>query len=390
MLMVLFFVALGMFVVFNDKEVVASDAHLVVISHDKKQETLPTRAKTVGELLDRVNITLNEGDVVEPSEDTEILDEKFRINVYRARPVVVVDGDKKTFAFSAATTPRSVASQAGIQVYPEDNLESKMETDFIKDSAIGEKVIIDRATPANLNLYGTPVPVRTHAKTVGDLLKEKQVELASDDTVQPAVETPITDQVQIFVIRNGTKVVSAEEPIAMEIEVVEDSSLSFGASAIRQKGAPGKRVVTYQLELQNDKEVGRKVIQSVVAQEPVKQIVARGKAFDISQDKAALLAAAGVKQSDFPYVDYILTRESGWCATKAQGQYGACRPLSGPVPTSGGYGLCQSTPPQKMATAGADWQTNPVTQLKWCHSYAMARYGSWAAAYNKWIVSHNW
>ena len=375
MLLVLFFVAMGMFIVFNDKEVVASDSHLVVITHDKKQETLPTRAKNVGEFLDRVNIKLNEGDVVEPSKDTEILDQKFRINVYRARPVVVVDGDKKTFAFSAATTPRSVASQAGIQVYPEDNLESQMETDFIKDSAIGEKVVIDRATPANLNLYGTPVPVRTHAKTVGDLLKEKQIELAKDDTVQPAVDTPITDQTQIFVVRNGTQVISAEEPIPMEVETVEDASLSFGATAIRQKGSPGKRVVTYQLELKNDKEIGRKVIQSVVALEPVKQIVARGKAFDLSKDRAAVMAAAGIKQSDYPYVDYIVTRESGWRVQATNGST---------------WGLCQALPGSKMATAGADWQTNPVTQLKWCNGYATQRFGSWAAAYNYWLAHHYW
>src|ERR1700741_951571 len=120
MLMVLFFASLGIFVMTNSEKVVASDSHLVIFSHDKKQETLPTRAKTVGDFLDRVNVKLNEGDVVEPSKDTEILDEKFRINVYRARPVTVIDNGKKTFAFSAATTPRSVATQAGIQVYPED------------------------------------------------------------------------------------------------------------------------------------------------------------------------------------------------------------------------------------------------------------------------------
>ena len=260
-------------------------------------------------------------------------------------------------------------------MYPEDNLESQMETDFIKDSAIGEKVVIDRATPANLNLYGTPVPVRTHAKTVGDLLKEKQIELAKDDTVQPAVDTPITDQTQIFVVRNGTQVISAEEPIPMEVETVEDASLSFGATAIRQKGSPGKRVVTYQLELKNDKEIGRKVIQSVVALEPVKQIVARGKAFDLSKDRAAVMAAAGIKQSDYPYVDYIVTRESGWRVQATNGST---------------WGLCQALPGSKMATAGADWQTNPVTQLKWCNGYAIQRFGSWAAAYNYWLAHHYW
>src|SRR3989338_3993114 len=107
MVFVLFFTGIGLYVTQGGEQVTASDNHLIVVSYDQKQETVPTRAKTVGEFLERANISLNEGDVVEPSKDTEIVDDKFRVNVYRARPVVVEDGESKTFAFSAATTPRS-------------------------------------------------------------------------------------------------------------------------------------------------------------------------------------------------------------------------------------------------------------------------------------------
>lgn len=375
--LVLFVVVLGFVIFSNGKEVRASDSHLVVLSHDKKTETIPTRSKTVGELLDRANVVLREGDVVEPSKDTEIIDQKFRVNVYRARPVTVVDNGRKTFAFSAATTPRSVASQVGIQVYPEDILESKMETEFLRDGAIGEKVVIQRATPATVNLYGTQVPVRTHAKTVGDLLKEKKIELAKDDTVQPDSSTPITPQTQVFVIRNGSQVTTVEEEIAMETQVVEDPSLSFGTTAVRQQGTPGKRLVTYQLDLENGKEVSRKVIQTVVASEPVKHIVARGKTVFIPADKEAVMVAAGIARSDFAYVNYIVGRESGWNAAAINR-------------SSGATGLCQALPGSKMASAGADWASNPVTQLRWCNGYASARYGSWSAAYNFWLAKHYW
>ena len=49
---------------------------------------------------------------------------------------------------------------------------------------------------------------------------------------------------------------------------------------------------------------------------------------------------------------------------------------------SGGraYGIPQALPGNKMASAGADWRTNPVTQLKWMQSYVYGRYGSWEAA----------
>lgn len=44
------------------------------------------------------------------------------------------------------------------------------------------------------------------------------------------------------------------------------------------------------------------------------------------------------------------------------------------------YGIPQSLPGNKMASAGDDWRTNPVTQLRWMQSYVIGRYGSWAAA----------
>jgi hypothetical protein len=43
---------------------------------------------------------------------------------------------------------------------------------------------------------------------------------------------------------------------------------------------------------------------------------------------------------------------------------------------SGAYGIPQALPASKMATAGADWRTNPVTQVKWGLSYIAARYGT--------------
>jgi hypothetical protein len=160
----------------------------------------------------------------------------------------------------------------------------------------------------------------------------------------------------------------------METQTIEDPSLSFGTTAVRQKGSPGKRVVTYQLDLKNGKEVSRKVIQSVVVQEPVKQIIVRGKTVYIPADKEAVMAAAGIARSDYAYVNYIVSRESGWNAAARN--------------PSGAFGLCQALPGSKMATAGSDWASNPVTQLRWCDGYA-SRYGGWAGAYNFW-VSHHW
>jgi hypothetical protein len=54
------------------------------------------------------------------------------------------------------------------------------------------------------------------------------------------------------------------------------------------------------------------------------------------------------------------------------------------------YGLVQANPGTKMASAGADWRTNPRTQLAWGRSYARARYGSTCAAKAYWQGHGYW
>lgn len=61
-------------------------------------------------------------------------------------------------------------------------------------------------------------------------------------------------------------------------------------------------------------------------------------------------------------------RESGW-------NYTAENP-------DGAYGIPQSLPGDKMATAGGDWQTNPATQIRWGLGYIKASYGSPCGAWD--------
>jgi hypothetical protein len=56
-------------------------------------------------------------------------------------------------------------------------------------------------------------------------------------------------------------------------------------------------------------------------------------------------------------------RESGW-VYDAENTY------------SGAYGIPQALPGDKMASAGADWQTNPATQIKWGLGYISQIYGT--------------
>ncbi|WP_030378839.1 MULTISPECIES: transglycosylase SLT domain-containing protein [unclassified Streptomyces] len=59
-------------------------------------------------------------------------------------------------------------------------------------------------------------------------------------------------------------------------------------------------------------------------------------------------------------------------------------------PSSGAYGLVQALPAGKMASAGADWRTNPATQIKWGLNYMNQRYGSPCDAWSYWQANGNY
>lgn len=391
--LVLVAATVGGFLVFNhgSPKFEPISSYIVIISHDNKKQVVPTREATIGSLLGKLNIKLGNGDRVEPSVSTPIAQDNLRVNIYRAVPVEIVDGTQHTLALSAATTSRSLAQQAGVNLYPEDNVTTARLSSSLIKGGLRKTIVVDRATPILLNIYGTPALVRTHAKTVGELMSQKNIKLQENDRVQPGAETPLTPNLQVSLLHKGVEVVTEFSVIPAPVQIVRDNSLSFGTQAVRQQGSQGQEATTYQIVKENNIEVSRTLLQKVVIVQPVPQIVAQGQAVSIPADKQAVMAQAGIRASDYPYVDYIVSHESGWCPTKMQGQIGYC-PGYAPAsfPSYLGYGLVQATPGTKMSSAGGDWQTNPVTQLRWATGYAVGRYGSWSGAYYYWQSHHYW
>lgn len=363
-----------------------AEADIVIISYDHHVQTVPSDERTVGDLLRKLHVSINKGDVVEPVASTPINQDDFRINIYRAVPVKVVEGDTASFGYTAALTPRSVAEQTGVTVYPEDALATRPVVNFLQEKTLGQVIDVDASTPLTLSINGFDTPTRTRARTVGDFLSEKHIVLGVSGSVQPGTSAPITDSMVIHVVRDGTGIQSATQAIPMPVQYINDDNLAYGTFAVRQAGSPGQQVLTYSVTVKGGKVVSSTLVQTVVTMQPITQIEARGT--NLSGIKGDM-ARAGIAPSDYQYADYIISHESGWCPTKAQGQYGGCPAYAGYVPSTGGYGLCQATPGGKMASAGADWATNPITQLKWCSAYAQ-RYGGWYGSYIFWTNHHYW
>lgn len=364
----------------------ASDLRIVNVYADGQQQTVTTRAKNVGDLLNRLEIPLVEQDIVEPKRDTLILEDNTQVNIYRARPVEIVDGNRTFTLFTAQRAPRLVAIEAGLDLYPEDDVEFGRIDATVLESSGSEQLVIDRSVEVKLNLYGAIKLIRTTADTVEELLEKQQISLEEGESLQPFADATITNGLLISVNKSGVKTAVVTEPIAFGTEVTDSPDIEAGKTQMDREGVLGERAVIYEIVESDGVEVSRREIQQVVLREPVNAIRLRGTKIvtpkfsstqTVSGDKAALMEAAGIASSDFGYVDYVVSKESQWRPGAANSY-------------SGAYGLCQSLPASKMSSAGADYLTNPITQLKWCTGYATGRYGSWAGAYSAWQVQGWW
>lgn len=76
-----------------------------------------------------------------------------------------------------------------------------------------------------------------------------------------------------------------------------------------------------------------------------------------------LLTSMGFGEDQYSCLVKLWTRESNW-------RYNARNS------SSGAYGIPQSLPASKMATEGADYLTNPETQIRWGAKYIKGRYGA--------------
>lgn len=92
---------------------------------------------------------------------------------------------------------------------------------------------------------------------------------------------------------------------------------------------------------------------------------------NITGNKQSWLAASGIPESDWTYVDSIVQRESGWNPNAVN-------------PSSGACGLGQQLPCGKWAGAWND----PVAALVAQHGYVKERYGSYAGAVAFWNTNH--
>ena len=315
------------------KPAVKAGEKLVTIYDRGAEKTIVTKARTIREALKLAKFSIDERqDVVEPSLDSEMVAEKYNINIFRARPITIVDGNKRLKVTTAEQTPALIAKAAGIEVFEEDKTTLSNSDNMAVDGA-NMVMKIDRASMVNFVLYGKESVIRTHAKTVGELLKEKNIDPKKDDTLSVDRSAKIIPGMKIELWRNGKQTITAEEDVKFEVEKVQDANRDSGYREVKQAGENGKKNVTYEIEMKNGVEVSRKEIASVVTKEPKKQIEIVGTKSSTSFSGSFSEALARLRSC-----------EGSYTSNTGNGYYGAYQFDKRTWGNYGGYELASDAP----------------------------------------------
>ena len=305
--------------------------------------------------------------------------------VSRARNVIVnADGTTREVAVRPGQDARGILEAAGVSVHALDRV-------TVENDATGELAITVTRVTRGQATETVDIPFSETTTTSSDMfVGESQVTTTGVNGVttwtvwqekdgdQVLTSVPITEhstsQPVTQVRSEGTKEATPTALVAAGIDpkaTLEEKTEPDGTTSVRYRAKLG----------------------SISTKEEIAEITGEAKSSDPATAAAAAAAAAeaGAVPTTYSGEDprslaKPLVAAQGWgdseyqCLVLLWNRESQWNPYAENA-SSGAYGIPQSLPGSKMASAGADWRTNPITQINWGIGYIKGRYGTPCSAW---------
>lgn len=212
----------------------------VVIEHE-------TRADSVLEVLEELNITLDETDYVTPALSEDVPEDRL-IRIERSHEVSLQIGYGQTEVIQTRErTVEDVLLRYGVTVRDRDTVYPSVRTAVTNGMTIRYQPVV----AVNLIVGQDASTIYTMATDVAQLLREANVDVTERDTVLPDASTLIRDGLTITVNTNRDVVQYESQLIPYDMVEEEDDTLEEGVKQTVQVGVPGLERTRYALTVEN-------------------------------------------------------------------------------------------------------------------------------------------
>src|SRR5690625_2919456 len=264
----------------------------VTYAADGNSQVVKSSDETVGELLEDLEIEVTNNDYISHSIE-ESLEDGMEIEHITAKEVVVVIDGKKEIYETIAEDVKTLFKEHKLDISKHDKVSHNLNTE-IKDGLV---INIDKAYKIPVNYAGEEESVWTTGGTVGEVLSENDFKIKKSDKVNPAKKEQVTKNTEIevtkvtkdtivekeatnFEVKEEKKKIKdtnvEKEATNFEVKEEKNSKLEKDKTNVIQKGRKGSVEKTYELVLENGKEVERKEVDKEVLKKPKNKIVSVG------------------------------------------------------------------------------------------------------------------
>lgn len=193
--------------------------------------------------------------------------------------ITVSAWDREISLSTQAATVADVLAAVNISLSPGDKVEPSLDTP-VED---GMEIRVERATPVFVRFRGRTFPVFTTEDQVSQILSAAHIQPEPDDVVYPGLDETIAGGEIIRVAKVTFGEVTEEQEIAFDVQRREDSSLEAGLSRVYKSGVPGLVQVIYQVKYEDGVEVSREEKARKIVRDPSPQILLVGSAQEVSR-----------------------------------------------------------------------------------------------------------
>jgi len=161
---------------------------------------------------------------------------------------------------------------AGVDYFPEDKVA------YFPDPSLGIGTVItaQRALPVTVIDGKKTRVLRTWQTTVGDFLKEKKIELGSDDKIAPTLVTSLTKNTTITITRVARTNVTETEVVPYQTRVEKDYNQFVGGQTVLKAGKNGRLEKTYLLIREDGELVSKTLLSTKTTEAAVTAVVSQG------------------------------------------------------------------------------------------------------------------
>jgi uncharacterized protein YabE (DUF348 family) len=245
---------------------------MITVTIDGHERVVHTYAADVGAALAAAGIQPTPRDRVEPAPSNPVQDGDEVIFTH-ARTLTLVEGASQRELPIPATTVEEALQILGLEAAP-TQMSAPPSTPIPLDG-----FRLELRVPRTVKFTdgtGETTEVTTMSGTVAGLLAEQGVQLGPDDVSVPSADTPLTEGLDVHVVRNGEGEVVEVRPIPPPEEIIEDPDLPRGKRVVVDKGAPGEQTAIMRVYVQNGQEVRREQVRAGGITPPKPRVVRLG------------------------------------------------------------------------------------------------------------------